>query len=159
MSTKKMIGLVLVTFVLVYTGMNIPKYFSYSFTNSLSSNLFLFKKGMPEDLKPGEYVIFPIKIRGDLVKNCNPCKITKIVACIPGQTLKTEGDKFFCDGKYLGCAKKQSMRGMPVEQFVYNGKIPENKFFATGESQDSYDSKYYGLVEKQKIVGTAIPIF
>ncbi len=154
-----MVGMLLVGFVLVCAGITLPRYFSYSFTDSLSANLFLFKKGTPENLKQGEYVVFPITIREDLVKHCNPCRITKIVACVPGQTLKTEGENFYCDGKHLGFAKKTSMKGVPVKQFVYNGKIPENKFFATGESKDSYDSKYYGLVEKEKILGTVVPLF
>lgn len=159
MSTKKLVLMSLVGFAICFTVIKAQEYLAYSFTNSLDYNLFLFRKGTPEKLKQGEYVIFPITIREDLVKNCNPCKITKKVACVPGQTLKTEGDKYFCDGEYLGYAKKQSMKGIPVKQFIYNGKVPDNQFFATGESKESYDSKYYGFIEKKKILGTAIPIY
>jgi type IV secretory pathway protease TraF len=131
---------------------------AYSYTDSVGYNLFYYKKGTPSELKKGDMVVFPISINEKLVPNCNPCRLTKIVGCAPGQRLTTNGKQFFCDGHYLGTAKDESIHGVPVSHITYNGIVPENQYFLTGTCKDSYDSKYFGLIPKNQIVGTAIPL-
>ena len=64
----------------------------------------------------------------------------------------------FCGNRFLGVAKTKSMKGEPVQPFVFNGIVPINKVFATGGHKDSYDSRYFGFVERSKITGLAIPL-
>jgi type IV secretory pathway protease TraF len=158
MSSKKLVAMAVAYTLIVGIGIQVPKYLSYSFSDSVGHNLFFFKKGTPEKIENGDFVIFDLKVNPSLVPNCNPCKVTKIVGCVSGQKLTTEGPRFFCDGKYLGTAKESSSKGVPVKQFEYNGLVPQNQFFTTGTSGDSYDSKYYGFIKKEKIEGTAIPV-
>jgi conjugal transfer pilin signal peptidase TrbI len=158
-STKKLALMAIVLTLLVWSGMKIPSLISFSFTDSVGKKLFYYKKGTPETVKKGDFVVFPVSISPDLVPNCKPCRVTKIVGCEPGQYLKNEGPKFFCDGKYIGAAIKHSKKGVSVRQFTHNGIIPKNHFFAIGSKRDSYDSKYYGLVSQNIIQGTGIPLF
>jgi len=37
--------------------------------------------------------------------------------------------------------------------------IPEGKLFVEGDTKYSFDSRYWGFVDKSEIVGRVIPIF
>lgn len=38
-------------------------------------------------------------------------------------------------------------------------QVPENSFFALGETLNSYDSRYWGTLDNSKIIGKAYAIF
>lgn len=78
--------------------------------------------------------------------------IAKYVKCIEGEYLKvTKDKKYFCNGEYLGFAQNKNSKGESVQNFVFNGVIPQGKFFAMGTHLMSYDSRYFGFVDKNKI--------
>ncbi|MBU1171314.1 MAG: S26 family signal peptidase [Proteobacteria bacterium] len=158
-SPRRILCSALVLSLLAWCGMQIPGYISYSFTDSVGHTWFYVRKGRPAHISSGDIVIFSVSIDQALVPNCMPCNITKIVGCLPGQHLKTQGRDFFCDGVFLGEAKTHSQQGVSVEAISYDGVIPENHFFATGTCKDSYDSKYFGLVRQDIIKGIGLPLF
>lgn len=87
-------------------------------------------------------------------------RMVKIVTCLPGDELKVDNQKrYFCNGVYLGTARATDSKGRPVDNFKWNGKIPEGNYFVMGTSEDSYDSRYWGFVEEKDIVGVARPVF
>jgi len=45
-----------------------------------------------------------------------------------------------------------------MSRFVYNGAIPDGMYFMMGSHKDSYDSRYYGLVDKDRFIGGAYPL-
>jgi len=84
-------------------------------------------------------------------------QFVKKLGCAEGEKLESkgpEGRDFYCNGEYLGTAKHFSKEGRPLKAFQYNGLIPKGYLFAVGETRDSYDSKFWGFVNNQWIIGT-----
>jgi len=76
-----------------------------------------------------------------------------------GDRLYSDGSgAYYCDDRFLGMAKLHSKKGEPVKPFEYDGIVPQNTIFAFGGHRDSYDSRYFGFVEKGRILGIAIPL-
>ncbi len=84
--------------------------------------------------------------------DCSPCSIVKRVGCLPGQHLRNAGRNFYCNDRLLG----QALKGK--NHYIFNGTIPEGRYFIIGDSEKSYDSRYFGLIEEEKIDAVLIPI-
>jgi type IV secretory pathway protease TraF len=81
--------------------------------------------------------------------------ITKLVACGTGDTIAVKGLEYYCNGRLIAQAKLTTRNGIVLRPFVFEGKVPQNSFFALGHSfrrkgvrlvDDSYDSRYFGFV-------------
>mgnify|MGYP003612779057 CR=1 FL=1 len=84
----------------------------------------------------------------------------KMIACKPGQRLEVKGLNYYCDGKYISQAKKYDMSGSgKLNQFIYNGIIPQDNYFAIGTHPYAYDSKYFGFVNVRQIERGAYPVY
>ena len=110
----------------------------------------------PDGLKQGDTVVF--RFKGSRYFPHGAIFIKK-VACIPKQKLVEKNRCFTCNGKPIGCAKERDRKGNPAPLFKWNGIIPPGKYFVVGTSRDSYDSKYWGFVDKTAIIGKAYRIF
>ena len=84
--------------------------------------------------------------------DCKPCQIVKRVGCDSLSPIQVKDKVFYCDGNPIGEAFRDDF--MPM-----NGIIPEDKVFLIGDHQSSYDSRYFGLVEKSKINAIILPLF
>jgi len=85
--------------------------------------------------------------------------LMKRIACYPGQTLRTKGPDYYCDGIFVGRAKKRDHEGRAVEAFEYNGTVPDGKYFMQGTHPRSYDSRYFGFVDRSLIKRGARPVW
>lgn len=83
----------------------------------------------------------------------------KQIACNEGDILKVEGKDYYCNDKYIGTACIYDGKGNKVDNFIFNGEIPIDKFFVTGTHHLSYDSKYFGFIDKSQILRKAKPLF
>lgn len=77
----------------------------------------------------------------------------KYAKCLPGDKLEVKGLKYYCNGKYFATAKKTDSKGVPVKHFVYNGIVPAGKVFMYAPHPRSYDSRYWGFLDTDKITG------
>ncbi len=93
----------------------------------------------------GEYVLF--QLTHPLLKG-GQARLTKRVACVEGEELTREGRAFYCNGVYLGTAKTESLMGEALPLFEFSGRIPQGKFFVSGETVDSFDSRYWGFLDR-----------
>lgn len=125
-------------------------------TNSLPGTLFLIEKDNL-DLKQGDLVSFRNK-NTILYPNKTLLKI------VTGK----QGDKITIDSKsrsygvnkYQFFAKEFSRTGKKLEVFKFKkNTIPDNKYFVTTPAKDSYDSRYFGFIDKSQIIGKAWAIF
>ncbi|HFB97879.1 MAG TPA: hypothetical protein ENJ62_01950 [Bryobacterales bacterium] len=117
-----------------------------------------------ERLAPGEpierwtYVVFP-KAHPFVFEGKEKLYI-KVVRCLPGDYLETRPDRsFWCNGEFLGIASETDSKGRPAPLFVFNGRIPEGRYFVLGEHPMSFDSKYWGFVRRDEILYRAKPLF
>ncbi len=85
--------------------------------------------------------------------------LVKRVSCIEGEFLRVEDRKYYCGDRYLGKAKTHSLTGVPVKNFVFNGRIPIGFLFVMGTNKDSYDSRYFGFISRKEVAAIAYPVF
>jgi conjugal transfer pilin signal peptidase TrbI len=158
-SRKKLALIILGICVLTFVGSEIPRHISYSTTALVGYHVFYYKDHVsPGDIQTGHYVVFPLYTK--IVPHCWPCSVVKQVGCDSGQVLKTTtGRDYYCAKKFLGHAKTHSLTGVAVKNFVFNGVVPKGKFFAIGGCKNSYDSRYFGFVDKTNVKARAYPLF
>ena len=108
--------------------------------------------GVPQK---GDYAL--IRIEHALTDH-EPVTLTKKLACYAGEVLEVDHRDYYCDGQYLGRAKRESLAGTPLQRFVHNGPIPTGYAFALGEHVDSFDSRYWGLVDVD-LTERLVPLF
>lgn len=110
----------------------------------------------------GAYVTFMHRVpapssHGDGMINA---RLIKRVGCGPGSMLSANGnDDYYCDGQYLGHAKRWSLSGKPLVPFCYNDMVPVGKLFVVGDVEDSYDSRYFGFIERADVEETGWSLF
>lgn len=116
----------------------------------------IFLKNATKNLNRNDYVIIQSSPEDTFSKGA---LLAKKIACTPGEVLEIIGLDYFCNKDYLGKAKLKSATGIPVVPFNPCGIkvackyiIPEKFYFVIGDSKDSYDSRYFGLVSEEKIV-------
>lgn len=100
-------------------------------------------------IQRGDYVLF--KAQSPVINGGQPTRLTKQVACVEGQSVAFEGDKFSCDGQLLGAVIRKTSDGRPVPVAEFNGVIPEGKVFVLGPHPRSFDSRYLGLLDRNEL--------
>lgn len=147
------------TIAAVVVGTVTPRHLGIILTPSLDHRLFWVSRD-PQHVKRGEYVYFVDAELARKVGKPEVPNVFKIIRCDEGDILTVDAAKcFFCNGEYIGMAKDYSRKGEMMPQFEFNGRIPPGFMFVMGEHKDSYDSRYFGLVEKSRVVARLYPIF
>ncbi len=144
--------------VLSLTGYWLCSRIVISLSPSLSHRIFLLDRSGREP-KKGDYVIF--RFASPLLEQGKPQSLIKEVACVPGDllTVDTRNRFFYCNGKYLGMAKAITLKGAVLPMFIYSGRIPKGCLFVSGRHRDSFDSRYWGLLDVRNVRAIATPLF
>ena len=138
-------------------GLLLPGRIVVAISPSLDHRVFVVTKSFtPDEIRKDDYIMFTV--RSHYIKNGKPSRLLKKVSCVTGERLETRTREYYCDGEYLGMAKWYSLKGEPVDAFVYSGTVPEGKLFVTGRHVDSFDSRYLGFIERSKVEGIARPL-
>ncbi len=159
--TRKTVVTFMIIVFFLFAAYFFDTHLVYSNTRSNNYRLFFLIKSI-KTLKPGDYVLFDFskdKYVKEISKKFNTTIMVKRIACMPGENLVVINRKYFCNGRYLCTAKKYSLTGKPLTNFVYNGVVPKDKIFVLGENKDSYDSRYFGFIDKREIFAKAYPLF
>lgn len=125
-------------------------------THSLPQKLFVIERGV-QDVQLGDYVAFYPK---KSAVGGYRLEFVKQVACTEGQKLEVIDRVVFCDGKEIARAKSHSLKGAPLKA-ITGRTLGEDEYFVLGTNPDSYDSRYedFGLINRCRIVGRAVPVF
>ena len=144
---------------LLIAGTLLPYKFSVTLTPSLKHRIYWLTRN-PDKVVMGDYVLFHHKELAVKVGMKKSEEMLKIIGCNEGDQLTIDEEKkFYCNGEYLVRAKDFSLKGEPLQHFVFNGPIPKGVMFVMGQHKDSYDSRYFGFVDKSRILAKAYPIF
>lgn len=148
------IGIIALSCVLVtFIAFGVQRRYSIAiqYDRSVSFTIGLLDKNN-KDIRKGEYFAFEfLAVKDD---DRYGQHFVKRLGCMEGEYLVTKGRDFFCDGKFIGRAKEFSMEGKPLPVFIFDGYVPPGRLFAVGEIRDSYDSKFWGFVAKEWVLGT-----
>jgi conjugal transfer pilin signal peptidase TrbI len=109
---------------------------------SVKYHAFLSKDGTPEK---GDYV--NVQVQNRIIDLDKAVVITKRVACVAGEKLEYRADEHFCDGQSLGRVLVRTGKGLPLQGFQWDGVVPPNKVFLSGDHPRSFDSRYFGFVD------------
>lgn len=123
-------------------------------TKSLDKSYFVYSKAWETKIAKGEIIYFDFPFDTPYYKKDS--KFGKIVMCEAGDTLKTDGLDYYCNGQFLGTARTTDSKGNVVSNFKFDGIIPSDNYFVMGTHDRSFDSRYWGFVEKSRIRGIAI---
>lgn len=83
--------------------------------------------------------------------------IVKRIIGVPGDTLEFYNNKIYINGSLLD---EPFVKDVDNLYLNYKITIPQNKYFVLGDNRDtSYDSRYFGLVDKSSIQGKVISKF
>ena len=144
---------------LLVAGTLLSDKFSVTLTPSLKHRVYWLVRH-PDRVARGDYVLFRYQGLPTGLELHRSEDMMKIVGCDEGDRLTVDADKkFYCNGEYLIRAKDVSLKGEPLRHFFFNGPVPKGFMFVMGQHQDSYDSRYFGLVEKNRILAQAYPLF
>lgn len=154
-NNKKKLGVVIFVVALLIAGAMLPSRFALTLTPSVPYRLF-FIGGKPELPVSGSYVLFEKDLSE--IGGGHQEKIIKKVACIEGSVLQAFERNYYCDGEWLGRAKEQTLEGKKTVPFIYDGKIPRGKMFVMGTHVDSYDSRYFGFIDRKEAKSIVYPI-
>jgi len=144
---------------LIVAGTLIPYKFSVTLTPSLKHRIYWLTRN-PDKVVRGDYVLFHHKELAAKVGMKKSEEMLKVIGCNEGDQLTVDAEKkFYCNGEYLVRAKDISLKGEPLQHFVFKGQIPKGVMFVMGQHKDSYDSRYFGFVDKNRILAKAYPIF
>ncbi len=151
-------GTIIFFSALLIAGLIIPSRFAVTLTQSLNDRVFFLIKPRPSDIKKGNYVLFDLN--DERIKGAKTKSVIKQVGCDEGDMLTSKNKEYYCNEyEYLGKAKDISLQGKELDHFDYNGTVPEGYVYVVSRHKDSFDSRYFGFIEKSGIAAIAKPVF
>ncbi len=136
----------------------LPAHLAVDLAPSSPYHLFFLRKHPDDrDIRKGSLVMFVHD--HPMAASLKTRNLVKKVSCIEGEFLRVEDRKYYCGDRYLGVAKTHSLTGVPVKNFVFNGRIPDGFLFVMGTNKDSYDSRYFGFISRKEVTAIAYPVF
>ncbi len=106
-------------------------------------------------IKPVDWVQLYASSRGYLPQNV---WLLKPIFAVHPSTICRYGSYVFVDGKYVAKVKivDKLHRRLPVWKGCI--ALSSTQYFVLGKHRDSFDSRYFGPIEKRQVVGTAFPL-
>jgi len=125
-----------------------------SFTPSLPYNIFFVDK-KDTQFKKNDLIVFNYPGKNVYMYQTGE-KFVKIAKCFSNEILTINKNKeYFCNGELIGKAHLHDTEGKKLSIFNFNGPIPKDKYFVVGTHLKSWDSKYWGFVSQENIIGKA----
>lgn len=100
-------------------------------------------------VKRGDYVHFDF--HHPLLFDDQPVKLTKRLACEAGDIVTTVERDLYCNGRFVAHALTTTGSGKPLAVFVLDGPIPPGKVLLLGDSDTSFDGRYWGLMDRDRL--------
>lgn len=78
--------------------------------------------------------------------------LSKKLVCIGGDKLLINDNFIICNKqKYTIKRNKKTSSGKTIKQFYYDGIVPKNKAVIWGSNLESFDSRYWGFIDYNKL--------
>lgn len=126
----------------------------------MPSLVYLWHPGLVSPPKVGEYIVARMPLTGMTVGARPGDRIVKKVAAVQGDTVRVHGTELYINGQHvnrLWLAK--SIPGKAPGDFDREITLQEGELFLMGTTQESFDSRYWGAIKREAIIGSAVPLF
>lgn len=132
-------------------------------SKSLPLGVYFIKQTNAKDVSRGNLVLFYDEeinkkaVDRGYIRADQP--IGKRVGAVGGEMIRVGTKQTVILGRSVsGEAPLTDSSGRLMQRFFYDGIVPDGFVFLLGDTDNSYDSRYYGFVEISKITGTLTPI-
>lgn len=108
----------------------------------------------------GDFVVFKFPDTGFGVGPRPGMRTIKRVEALPGDRVRVEGTELYIRHMHidrLWLAK--SIPGKDVGSFDADYIVPDGKIFVYGTEKESFDSRYFGPISVESVIGYARPVF
>ncbi len=89
-------------------------------------------------------------------------KMIKYIRAMPGDTVEINKDNQILINAQLyatGLILAQEKLGQPDSYFQGKKNLTDNQYWGLGTSEESFDSRYWGAISREDIIGRVYPIF
>lgn len=165
------IQIAVVMVVLVISSL-IARYLSahliFSATDSLGTHVF-WKTEPPKRIERWQHVMVTPNPADPIIPDAGKVTLLKKVACFGGETIRRDGLHLYCVDRSgfqydLGVTKLATKDGKRLTPWPAGGQqaravIPSGQVFIVGlPTPDSYDSRYFGPISKERLCGYIMPL-
>ena len=160
---RRKIGII-ATFLLLYLLVKelSSRYFVLNLSPSMEKGIYLLKE--IDELKKGDVVVLniPLNIKETLYSReylpRNIKTLLKEVVAVEGDSIKVDCNKLYINGEFKGDIAEVDTKGRELVSFVKDGVLKSGEVFLLGKGKNSFDSRYFGAVEKNEILKKTILI-
>lgn len=76
-----------------------------------------------------------------------------------GDQIRFLGDRaVFVNGRRIDRPEADNRRWKETEPALYDGPLPPASFFLLSDQNDAYDSRYFGLISREQLLGKVLPL-
>lgn len=133
----------------------------YNYTDSLPHGFYFLEKST---ITKGALIAFipPENIRKIMTERGylkDDGYLMKYVAAEPGDSVSTTGHRLVINGDDFGQILPYDQQGRVLPKFHFNGRLKQDYLVAVKGKANSFDSRYYGPIRKENVIGIAQPLW
>lgn len=116
-----------------------------------------------QDVTLGDYVAFEARQMEPFYADGTTA--VKIIAAVPGDQVTVDESGVAVNGKiwgamaHVGPDGRLSEIGKTLNDYRRNEIVPEGRFLMLATHERSYDSRYWGTIAEEQVIGRVIPLF
>lgn len=141
------IAILLMIFLLAGLYSHVAKSLIWNLTDSVKPTVMVRADGLATT---GDYVTFFLT-HPYLKEGTKAYRLTKFFQCGPNDILETRGDTLYCNNEVVAKTLEYTQTGKPLKPFQWSGPIPEGKAFLLGDDPESFDSRYWGFMDIDRL--------
>jgi len=169
LTKKKLIILICIfsfAFLILISALFIPKYrIIINPSNSLPKGLYLHTPFKNSEIKIQTILYFSLDsslklMLKDRLWFPQDIPLMKKVYALPGDSITFDGKEVFINGKLFGLRLDKDSEGKKIPWLIEGTIVLLNNQYFVGSSRlDSFDSRYFGPVQKEQILGICYPLW
>lgn len=160
---KSFFKLLFIILGIVYTvKLYVYNNYCINITPSIPKGIYRLKK--IEEYKRGKIVYIEVPDNAKIIweREYLPKHIkylVKYIKGIPGDFIEVKENKLYINKKYEGSIKEYDLQGKElISQLPKNYILKKDEYILLGSNDNSYDSRYFGIIKKEKILKEALKI-
>lgn len=156
--------LTIITLVYLPFALIIPNYLMINGSESMPEGIYRTSK-IKEELQKGDVITLevPRNVKEILYQRKylgrHTKKLIKTIGGVTGDRVEVKENKVYINSKYVGKISTVDPQGRKLTSDLKTGVIPTNKIFVSGITENSYDSKYFGLISEEIVLKKARLIY